>query len=138
MIFEFSFGIGGKLGSTIENAIFRSADRKEELNKIRHDIDVARLRNELKLVQQDRTVTRAAVAANASGTYRWLDAMNATSKGSVVSMALVSYYKGRDNIPSMYVGLPVEDTVRLFIVNESEDGEADGVIRLFNDLKIVN
>lgn len=134
MIFEFSFGIGGKLGAAIEKAIFNSAERKEELNKLRHEVDMARLRNELKLAEAKVEST----AVNAIGLYNWLDAMNATAKGSVVTSALVGYYKGRDNIPSCYVGLSLEDTVYLFISTEWEDSEAEGVIRLFNSLKIVN
>ena len=146
MIFEFSFGIGGKLGSTIESAIFRSAERKEELNKLRHDVEVARLRNELKVIDRLRTGETmvepdAEVEPDAGDDYDlhvWLYSMNATAKGNVVTEALIGYYKGRDNIPSMYVGLPVEDTVRLFIDSESEDGEADGYIQLFKSLKIGN
>ena len=137
MIFEFSFGIGGKLGSAIESAIFRSAERKEELNKLRHEIDVARLHRELRVVNRLRAEETMVVpdAGDAYDLQVWLNSMKSTVKGKVVAEALVSYFKGRHNIPSCYVGLSVEDTVKFFIDNEREGGEADEVIQLFNSLK---
>ena len=141
MIFEFSFGIGGKLGNAIENSIFRSADRKEELNKIRHDVEVARLHRELRIVnrlREEETMVEPD-AGNVTSLYKWLDVMYSTSNGNVVAEALIGYYGGRDNIPSCYIGMSVTDTVKFFIDNESGcTVRADGYIQLFNDLKIVN
>ena len=144
MIFEFSFGIGGKLGETIEKAIFRSAEREEELNKLRHEIDVARLHRELRVVNRlraEKTMDAKVepTAGNVTGLYKWLDDMYTTANGNVVAEALIGYYGGRDNIPSCFIGMTLNDTVKFFIANESGcTVRADGYIRLFNSLKIGN
>ena len=122
MNFEFSFGIGGKLGETIEQAIFRSAERNEELNRLRHEVDMARERQQLAQYSSESTKTPMTTAVDPFT--EWLHAMRGSQKGSNILGLIADYYGGWERrIPYFYVGKTAEEAADQFIFNEKFRGD---------------